>query len=70
MKYILKIGNMFISGISIDSCDAEINIDFTSDRENAHVFNYESSDLYISLLINLFNCEIIRVDHVHCDIQP
>ena len=60
MKYILKIGNMFISRISIDSCDAEICIDFTSDRENAHVFNYESSELYISLLINLFNCEIKR----------
>lgn len=35
-----------------------------SDRENAHVFNYESSELYISLLINLFNCDIIKVDYV------
>lgn len=70
MKYILKIGNMFISSFSINSYDSEINVDFTSERENAHVFDYESSELYISLLINLFNCEIIKVDHVHCDIQP
>ena len=60
MKYILKIGNMFISRISIDSCDAEICIDFTSDIENAHLFNYELSELYIDILNNLFNCEIKR----------
>lgn len=64
MKYVLKIGNMFISRIFIDSCDAEICIDFTSDKESARVFNYESSELYISLLINLFNCDIIKVDYV------
>ena len=70
MKYILKIGNMFISSVSIDSYDTDICVDFTSNRNDARVFNYESSELYINILCDLFNCEIIRVDHVHSDIQP
>ena len=63
MKYILKIGNMYISRISIDSCDAEINVDFTSEIVNAHVFSYESSELYINLLFNIFKCDIIKKDY-------
>lgn len=70
MKYILKIGHMFISRVSIDSYDTDIYVDFTSNREDACVFDYEISELYISLLVNLFNCEIIRVDHVHSNVQP
>ena len=70
MKYILKIGNMFISSVSIDSYSTDIDVELTSNRNNARIFNYETSELYIVLLINLFNCEITRIDHVHSDVQP
>lgn len=54
MKTIIKLGNMYICRLEINNYDNEVNVNFTSNIEDAKEFNEELANMFIDILVTLF----------------
>lgn len=58
MKYkIFRLGDLYLSYVSIDNCDNEINVHFTSIRNDAKRFTLDNVLIYDNILKSVFHLE-------------
>lgn len=63
-KYNIKVGNMYIQRISIEY-DNEIQVDFTSVKENAQLYFDNDINVFVEILQKIFmSANIIKCDFI------
>ena len=60
--YILKLGDLYITRISIENYDTDISIEFTVKIDDAKIFNELNYLTFKNLIELLLNCELTIIE--------